>query len=1316
MSAAKGIDETTCGSEERAPEDLDGPEVVKYCKRSWLNSAFFFWLARPSWLAYRQRLREEDTPFLLEQFRTELVLDDVAKWNEARAKGGKRRLWKEMLMQDPFSILFGILLLSLQGAVVTVARPLALRYVVREVAAGPLTTANVLLYAFALSCMCLVDGLFYAWGRHLDTDYASVYFFRHVSTIVLDKCCRAAPDSSRPPPTNLVGSDIPRIIEQLRILGMGPACIGGFSGAITLLAVILGWSSLIGLAVVFGILLVNMKIGNIAKRAEKQNLEAADFRVMLLKQAIEMIKGLKYFAWEAKCMRQLVEARRKQCFKVKKAQATLQMSLNVGRLSPFMACVATFVFYGWILGNPMEAGDIFAALLVFMSMRLSLIIAPNAYIAGQQILVSLARVEKCVDAPDFPERVVIPNSEGLMVDVHFQECTVSGVRDTGSSDGSGARKEFVLRDVAMQVHPGTLVAILGEVGAGKSSLVSAMIGACAITGDGARARTRQRVGIVPQKPALLNSSIYENIVRGKPFDADRFAKAIDVAQFARDLEELEDSVDTIIGERGTTLSGGQQMRLCIAQVMYDQPELVILDDPLAALDHVVGSHVFDALREYVGASPDTPRALVMVLNQMNLLSHFDHALWLENGAVIASGTPEEVTKSLGLDLDTSQRANGHVAEESKREGHTCDAVKPDGTSRHSFVGSALHVEMVAMGSSRRVSSTLRDIGSKVEARATGSVNFGVYHTYIKSMGYTLAGLFIFISLLSYTSMAFGDRWLALWIRNIDPNEDTDAVYPLIYTGSVLTFGFLLVVSSWVFAEGCMRAARTLHDECLLKVLKAPMSWFEEMPTGRILSRFSSDLSTVDLHLSQSLDNAVQLVFTVVVMLVTICIFAPLVAFAGIFVFVFYGVLGVLVDRTNREIKRMRDHAMAPVQTNLAEVLSHVSLMRVDDGSLRSFFMERHARYTDIQNRYMFSSTSMMSFSTFLSYIIACIFVFASAIFLLGFGDPEPEEVALSLAYVFLVPYFGGMASGVAVMCGHNFTSLERLLELKSDSVPEEAWPPGTTFLEEPTERSGEEWPSAGSIVFEDVSLRYRQELPLALTNLSFQIPGGQRVGIVGRTGAGKSSLTTVLFRFVQPCRGRVLIDGRDTTSIDLQQLRSSISMIPQQPVLIQGSVRTNLDPYGEVQGGDAALLHALRQAQIPDLDLDDTIDVSGSGVSSGECQLLSFARCLLRTTKIVLLDEPTASVDTATDAKLQKLVRVSLANRTLVCIAHRLQTIIDFDQILVMDAGTVGAMGIPRVLLDDRSSYLSQLVDGGGSDTLRLTLEDLLAKSTEKSL
>jgi len=1291
--------------------------VLKYCTRSWLSSAFFFWLARPSWLAYRKRLREEDTPVLLEQFRTELVLDDIAKWNEARAKGGKRRLWKELFMQDPFSILVGCLLLSLQGAIVTVARPLALRYVVREVAAGSLTSANVLLYAFALSCLCLVDGLFFAWGRHLDTDYASVYFFRHVGTIVLDKCCRAAPDSSRPPPTNLVGSDIPRIIEQLRTLGMGPACIGGFSGAIALLAVILGWSSLIGLAVVFGMLVVNMRMGHIAKRAEKQNLEAADFRVMLLKQAIEMIKGLKYFAWEAKCMKQLVEARRKQCFKVKKAQATLQMSLNLGRLSPFIACLATFVFYGWILGNPMEAGDIFAALLVFMSMRLSLIIAPNAYIAAQQILLSLARVEKYIDALDFPERVVIPHSEGLMADVQFQECTLSGVRDAGSSDGSGFRKEFVLRDVAMQVNPGTLVAILGEVGAGKSSLVSAMIGAGAITGDGARARTRQRVGIVPQKPALLNSSIYENIVRGKPFDADRFAQAIDVAQFARDLEELEDSVDTIIGERGTTLSGGQQMRLCIAQVMYDQPELVILDDPLAALDHVVGSHVFDTLTEYIGAStPETPRALVMVLNQMNLLSHFDHALWLENGAVIASGTPEEVIKSLSLDLETSQRTNGHVAEGSKQNRHKWDPLKPAGPNRHSFVGSALHVDMVAMRSVRCVSSTLTDIGSKVESRATGSVNFVVYHTYIKSMGYTLAGLFIVISLLAYTSMVFGDRWLALWIRNSDQNEDTDAVYPLIYTGAVLTFGFLLVVSSWVFAEGCMRAARTLHDECLLKVLKAPMSWFEEMPTGRILSRLSSDLGTVDLHLPHSLDNAVQLTFTVVVMLVTICIFAPLVAFAGIFVSVFYGVLGVLVDRTNREIKRMRDRAMAPIQTNLAEVLSHVSLMRVDDGSLRSFFMERHARYTDIQNRYMFSSTSMMSFSTFISYIIACVFVFTSTIFLLGFGDPEPEGVALSLAYVFLVPYFGGMASSVAVMCGHNFTSLERLLELKSDSVPEEAWPPGTTFLEEPTERSGEEWPSAGSIVFEDVSLRYRQELPLALTNLSFQILGGQRVGVVGRTGAGKSSLTTVLFRFVQPCGGRVLIDGRDTTSIDLQQLRSSISMIPQQPVLIQGSVRTNLDPYGEVQGGDAALLHALRQAQIPDLDLDDTIDVSGSGISSGECQLLSFARCLLRATKIVVLDEPTASVDTATDAKLQKLVRVSLANRTLMCIAHRLQTIIDFDQILVMDAGTVGAMGTSRALLDDRSSYLSKLVDGGGSDTLRLTLEDLLAKSTEESL
>lgn len=558
-------------------------------------------------------------------------------------------------------------------------------------------------------------------------------------------------------------------------------------------------------------------------------------------------------------------------------------------------------------------------------------------------------------------------------------------------------------------------------------------------------------------------------------------------------------------------------------------------------------------------------------------------------------------------------------------------------------------------------------------------------------------------------MAFADRWLAVWVES----DEDDAIYPGIYACGTLMHSICMTLASLMMAEASFRASTTLHFDCLIRVLKAPLAWFEDTPSGRTLSRFSTDLSTVDVILSMILDNCIQMTLATVVMVSVIVMIAPIVMFAALAVVWFYCLQAIVIDRMNREVKRMRDSAMSPVQTNLSEVLGSEALLQLDahKGHLRRYFLARHFTFADQWNRHNFNSNSLANFGQNITYYLSFFFTLVVATVVLNDDSVGPELVSLAFAYCFMAPYFLGIVAQLAVMTNHSFTSLERLLDLRSpEHVPMEAWPSAPTFLEAKDVHS--DWPSAGNISFKAVEMRYRPGLPLVICGISFEVIGGERLGVLGRTGSGKSTLLVLLFRLVEPAAGRVAIDGVDVTTLGLMKLRSSLGMIPQNPVLLSGTVRQNLDPFGEVGGGDTALNDALQRAELEGLSLDADVGSGGSRLSAGECQLLSFARCLLHNTRIVVMDEPTASVDLDTDAKLQKLVRSAFAGRTLLCIAHRLQTIIDFDRLLIMNAGHVVALDTPRALLNDRDSALSKIVDGGGANSnLRAELESCVSGS-----
>lgn len=583
---------------------------------------------------------------------------------------------------------------------------------------------------------------------------------------------------------------------------------------------------------------------------------------------------------------------------------------------------------------------------------------------------------------------------------------------------------------------------------------------------------------------------------------------------------------------------------------------------------------------------------------------------------------------------------------------------------------------------------------KMEKRKTGAIGGSILVRLVKAQGLHIFGSFIVTIVGCYAIMGVADRWLAYWVKQDGSGqveEGENIIYAAVYSAGSAVHAALMIISSLIFAAGATRASKKLHEDCLTRILKAPMGWFESVPSGRIISRFSADLSMVDLQMNEQLSNLAHQVFLLIAYYIMIINILPvLLPIMPVLGYVYFWAARAL-DRTMREVKRMRDRTLAPILSNLAETIQARSLSR-HDLHARQFFLRRHLVNTDRYDHKLFTQSALQGCSILFAYYCSAVFVatFASAVYL----KPDlvtPEVVGLAIAYMFLSAQMMGWFAQGTMMVNMALSSLERLLELTTEEVTQE------NPFELPEIDDGlkhRNWPRSGHLQFEQVSMRYRPDLPnRSLHNLSLDVTSGERVGIVGRTGAGKSTIMVVLFRLVELEEGRILLDGVDTSTVGLRTLRQRLGMIPQEAMLLRGSVRENLDPWAAYT--DETLQLSLEKAGLGKMQLTDEVADAGgeSRMSAGEGQLLSFARCLLAPKAVVLLDEPTANIDQGTDEVIQEILREALAGSTILCIAHRLITVIDFDKILVMDTGRKAEFGHRNVLSNPRHPFL----DVGGN-------------------
>ncbi|KAH9613030.1 hypothetical protein KSS87_002578 [Heliosperma pusillum] len=1040
----------------------------------------------------------------------------------------------------------------------------------------------------------------------------------------------------------------------------------------------LGVSSIIGALMLVLLFPLQTYIISKMQKLTKEGLQRTDKRIGLMNEILAAMDTVKCYAWEDSFQSKVQSIRGEELSWFRKSQLLAACNSFLLNSIPVVVTVVSFGVFS-LLGGDLTPARAFTSLSLFAVLRFPLFMLPNVITQVVNANVSLKRLEELLLAED---RILLPNppSEPGLPAVSIRN---------GKFAWDSKVEKPALTEVNLDISSGSLVAVVGGTGEGKTSLISAMLGELPPLSSDTSAVIRGTVAYVPQVSWIFNATVRDNILFGAPFDSARYERALDVAALRHDLELLPGGDLTEIGERGVNISGGQKQRVSIARAVYSNSEVYIFDDPLSALDAHVGRQVFEKCIK----GELSGKTRILVTNQLHFLSQVDRIILVHDGAIMEEGTFEELSEN-GLMFQKLMENAGKI-EDYSEENH--DVENNDEKAQISIANGVLDEKLKESSHSKK-SSEGKSVLIKKEERETGVVSWNVLMRYKNALGGTwvvmiLLSCYVLTEVLRVSS----STWLSAWTDQSSSTRYPALFYNAIY--ALLSFGQVLVtlLNSYWLITSSLYAAKKLHDAMLGSMLRAPMVFFHTNPLGRVINRFAKDLGDIDRNVAvfgnMFLNQVSQLLSTFV--LIGIVSTMSLWAIMPLLV-LFYGAY-LYYQSTAREVKRLDSITRSPVYAQFGEALNGLSTIRAYKAYDR---MARiNGRSMDNNIRFTLVNMSGNRWLGIRLETIGGLMIWLTATFAVMQNGRAENQEAFASTMGLLLSYslnITSLLTGVlrlASLAENSFNAVERVgtyIDLPSEApavIESNRPPPG--------------WPSSGSIKFEDVVMRYRPELPPVLHGVSFSVPPSDKVGIVGRTGAGKSSMLNALFRIVELERGRILIDDYDIANFGLTDLRRVLGIIPQAPVLFSGSVRFNLDPFTE--HNDADLWEALERAHLKEvirrnpLGLDFEVSEAGENFSVGQRQLLSLARALLRRSKILVLDEATAAVDVRTDALIQKTIREEFKSCTMLIIAHRLNTIIDCDRVLLLEAGKVVEYDTPERLLMKEESAFSKMVQSTGA-------------------
>lgn len=1270
---------------------------------NFLSKIFFWWLNPLFTIGYKRRLEEEDMYEVLQEDRSEVLGQELQRyWDKELQKATKEmrtpRLAK-VIMQCYWKS-YGVLgIFTFIEEAIRVTQPLFLGQVIRyfeNYDPNDRTALNEALgYAAGMSVctigLAVIHHLYFYYVQRAGMKIR-VAMCHMIYKKALCLSSSAMGKTTTGQIVNLLSNDVNKFDEVtifLHFLWVGPLQAAAVVG---LLWDEIGPSCLAGMGVLLFLMPTQTMFGRLFSKFRSKTAILTDNRIRTMNEVVSGMRIIKMYAWEKPFAALVSDVRRKEISKIMKSSYLRGLNMASFFCASKIIVFVTFTVYV-LLGNPISASRVFVTVSLYTAVRLTVtLFFPSAIEKLFESRVSIRRIQEFLLLDEITKTSnALSKEEKQEIGVELSDLTCYWDKKLDAP---------TLQSISLSLGSNQLLAVIGPVGAGKSSLLSSILGE--LPSEKGVLRVKGQLTYAAQQPWVFPGTIRNNILFGKDLETQKYERVIKACALKRDMELLPDGDQTMIGDRGATLSGGQKARVNLARAVYQEADIYLLDDPLSAVDAEVGRHLFEQC--ICGLLKNKPR--ILVTHQLQYLKAADQILVLKEGHMVAKGTYTELQGS-GVDFTSL------LKEEEEPQLPPQDL--PPRIRTLSEISALSHTSSVhsVKDGDNLPAEAVQTVPE--ESRAQGTIGLKMYLKYLRAgANIFVLVLAVLINLLAQVSYVMNDWWLAYWAGEQDKltsstngsitahETNVTELYVGFYLGvyggltaATILFGFLRNI---ILFTVLVKSAQALHNSMFTAILRAPVRFFDINPIGRVLNRFSKDIGQVDSMLPWTFTDFIQVFLQILGVIAVAASVIPwililVVPLLGVFLFVRHYFL-----RTSRDVKRLESTTRSPVFSHLSSSLQGL-------WTIRAFGAEERFQnaFDDHQNLhseafFLFLTTSRW-FAVRLDGMCSVFVTITTFGCLLLRDQLDAGSVGLALSYA--VTLMGMFQWGVrqSAEVENMMTSVERVVEY-TELESEAPW--------ETQKRPPPDWPSNGLVTFDRVSFSYSDDTPKVLHSLQAMFRPREKVGIVGRTGAGKSSLVSALFRLAEP-QGKIYIDGVVTSEIGLHDLRQKMSIIPQDPVLFTGSMRKNLDPFN--QHSDEELWNALQEVQLKSVvedlpgKLETVLAESGSNFSVGQRQLVCLARAILRRNRILIIDEATANVDPRTDELIQKTIRDKFRECTVLTIAHRLNTIIDCDRILVLDAGRIHAYDQPYILLQDTKGIFFKMVQQTGKQEAAALLE-----------
>ncbi|CAD8204753.1 unnamed protein product [Paramecium octaurelia] len=1146
------------------------------------------------------------------------------------------------------------------------AMPLLTKYIIEYIYESDKDFYQALLLIFLVMLIRILNLLSMSHSRFM----MKVYGYDIMSVIsleIMSKCLKISmlsnTERSIGEITNLIQVDVQRLIQAPNnvvnmIIIPIQLCI-----TLTYIYKEIGSSVIVGIVIIILSILQNNYVGKQIVKAQKLVLKSKDNRVKETTEVFQMIKFIKINALEQFFQEKIFKLRQIELKCIKDRLKYFSINVFMGWLSPQMILSFTFGLYV-LLGNQLIPSKTFPIIGLLSILAASLQLLPISLNDLLETKISLKRIQNFLD------------SQELMNDLYCKNKSESSALDIAQGNFFWRKEcieeQQILKNINISVEKGKFVSIIGDVGSGKSSLIQSILGEMIykINDDKPKINRSGPIAYVGQKPWIQNATVQDNILFGKLYDESLYEQAIKYSCLSLDLEILIHGDQTMIGEKGINLSGGQKARISLARAIYSKAEIYLLDDPLSAVDAQVGNFILkECFINYLKG-----KTRILITHALNYCKYTDYIYLMQKGEIIEQGDYQKMQSNVifqeiekKFEFDIQQQENQKITlskdvqlDDDKEVDQNQEQIKDKDKTKSDLM--------------------------TVEERKKGEIDSEVYIKYLQYKKNLIIQTILFIVMIIWIlSQIMANLWVTEWTSRYASLSDHYS--EITYFWVFLFLGFIQSLFAYIRAamivSQSIKSSSQIHNDMINCLMFAPQcQFFERVPLGRIMNRLTKDINSLDVEIhiniaqfstkiSQILSNNLLSIYVSTYLLIF-----PLIIFLYICL-----KIQRLYMKASRELQRLELISRSPILSYFTQSLMGLTTIRAY--SQTDFVIKEFAQKLDYNKQIVNYSTAASSwFLQVLGFASLIVNTFAIGYCILYTSNPSFAGLILTFA-ASLDRNVQQTVDSLSLL-ENNMISFERCLEytkIESENLAE-------------IKTVEQSWPKQGRIKFINYSVNYRNNLPLVLRNLSFSIESQEKIGIVGRTGAGKSSITLSILRIVEALQGRIEIDDVDISKVQMQRLRSSITTILQDPVIFTGTIRQNLDPLKTCS--DEEIMKVIEECCLLQLindrnGLNTSINEGGDNLSAGEKQLICIARAILKKSKIVLIDEATANIDIETEQKIQQALQRLFKDHTVITIAHRINTILHCDKIFVMSKGELKESGSPSELLQDKSSLFYEV-------------------------